>query len=102
MIAQTRLLERAGGDLNRITRDLKVPFDALQSMLQCCSPQLCTALCRGEKGTLADLPTVMSPLPDGAGLAVMGSLPIASTTAEILALGHTGHLPLAAAAWERD
>jgi len=65
MLAQTRLLERAGGDLNRITRDLKVPFDALQSMLQCCSPQLCTALGRGEKCTLADLPTVMSPLPDG-------------------------------------
>ena len=101
MLAQTRLLERAGGDLNRITRDLKVPFDALQSMLQCCSPQLCTALGRGEKCTLADLPTVMSPLPDGAGLAVMGSLPIASTTAEILLLEYVDNLPMGEVAWGR-
>jgi len=101
MIAQTRLLERAGGDLNRITRDLKAPFDALQSILQCCSPSLCTALGRGEKCTLADLPTVMSPLPDGGGLAVMGSLPIASTTAEILLLEYTDNLPMADVAWGR-
>ena len=101
MIAQTRLLERAGGDLNRITRDLKVPFDALQSMLQCCSPQLCTALGRGENCTLADLPTVMSPLPDGDGLAVMGSLPIASTTAEILLLEYVDNLPMGEVAWGR-
>jgi len=101
MIAQTRLLERAGGDLNRITRDLKAPFDALQSVLQCCSPSLCTALGRGEKCTLADLPTVMSPLPDGSGLAVMGSLPIASTTAEILLLEYADNLPMADVAWGR-
>jgi 4-phytase/acid phosphatase len=101
MVAQTRLLERAGGDLNRITRDLKVPFDALQSILQCCSPSLCTALGRGEKCTLADLPTVMSPLPDGAGLAVMGSLPIASTTAEVMLLEYADNLPMGEVAWGR-
>ena len=101
MIAQTRVLERAGGDLNRITRDLKAPFDALQSILQCCSPSLCTALGRGEKCTLADLPTVMSPLPDGAGLAVMGSLPIASTTAEILLLEYADNLPMSEVGWGR-
>ncbi|MFO1311229.1 MAG: histidine-type phosphatase [Burkholderiales bacterium] len=94
MVAQTRVLERAGGDLNRITRDLKAPFDALQSALQCCSPALCTALGRGEKCTLADLPTVMSPLPDGAGVDVMGSLAIASTTAEILLLEYADNLPM--------
>jgi 4-phytase/acid phosphatase len=101
MVAQTRLLERSGGDLNRITRDLKAPFDALQSILQCCSPSLCTALGRGDKCTLADLPTVMSPLPDGSGLAVMGSLPIASTTAEILLLEYADNLPMGEVAWGR-
>jgi len=101
MIAQTRLLERAGGDLNRITRDLKVPFDALQSMLQCCSPSLCSALGRGDKCTLADLPTVMSPLHDGSGLAVMGSLPIASSTAELMLLEYADNLPMSEVAWGR-
>ena len=101
MLAQTRLLERSGGDLNRITRDLKAPFDALQSVLQCCSPSLCSALGRGDKCTLADLPTVMSPLPDGSGLAVMGSLPIASTTAEILLLEYADNLPMGEVAWGR-
>jgi 4-phytase/acid phosphatase len=101
MLAQTRLLERSGGDLNRITRDLKGPFDALQSVLQCCSPSLCTALGRGDKCTLGDLPTVMSPLPDGSGLAVMGSLPIASTTAEILLLEYADNLPMSEVAWGR-
>ena len=101
MVAQTRLLERAGGDLNRITRDLKAPFDALQAALQCCSPALCTALGRGEKCTLADLPTVMSPLPDGAGVNVMGSLAIASTTAEILLLEYADNLPMEEVGWGR-
>ena len=101
MVAQTRLLERSGGDLNRITRDLKAPFDALQSMLQCCSPSLCSALGRGDKCTLGDLPTVMSPLADGSGLAVMGSLAIASTTAEILLLEYADNLPMGEVAWGR-
>ena len=94
MVAQTRVLERAGGDLNRVTRDLKAPFEALQSVLQCCSPALCTAYGRGEKCTLPDLPTVMSPLPDGSGLALMGALPIASTTAELLLLEYADGMPM--------
>jgi 4-phytase/acid phosphatase len=101
MLAQTRLLERSGGDLNRITRDLKAPFDALQAVLQCCSASLCSALGRGEKCTLADLPTVMSPLPDGSGLAVMGALPIASTTAEVLLLEYADNLPAGEVGWGR-
>jgi 4-phytase/acid phosphatase len=101
MLAQTRLLERSGGDLNRITRDLKAPFDTLQSLLQCCSASLCSALGRGEKCTLADLPTVMSPLPDGSGLAVMGALPVASTTAEILLLEYADNMPISEVGWGR-
>ena len=33
LVAQTRLLERVGGDANRATRDLKAQFGALQSVL---------------------------------------------------------------------
>jgi 4-phytase/acid phosphatase len=101
LAAQTRLLERAGGDLNRITRDLKAPFETLQSMLQCCSPSLCSALGRGERCSLADLPTVMSPLPDGSGVALMGALPIASLTSEALMLQYADGQPMSDVAWGR-
>lgn len=101
LVAQTRVLERAGGDLNRSTRDLKAPFDALQSILLCCKPALCSAFGRGERCTLSDLPTVLSPLPDGGGLAMMGALAIASSTSELLLLEYTDGLPMTEVGWGR-
>lgn len=101
MVAQTRVLERAGGDLNRITRDLKGPFETLQGALQCCSPALCTAFGRGERCTLPDLPTAMSPAPDGSGVALIGALPIASSAAEILLLEYANGLPMEQVGWGR-
>ena len=101
LLAQTRILERAGGDLNRLTRDMKPQFDTLQSVLMCCKPTLCSALGRGDRCTLSDLPTVLSPLPEGAGIAMMGALPIASTTSEVLLLEYADNLPLAEVGWGR-
>jgi 4-phytase/acid phosphatase len=86
LTAQTRVLERAGGDLNRLVADMKGPVYALKSILQCCAPALCTGYGRGDKCTLGELPTALSPRPDGAGLGMIGALAIASTTAEIMLL----------------
>jgi len=101
LTAQLRVLERAGGDLNRLTRDMKPSFDALQPVLQCCKPALCTAFGRGERCALADLPTVLSPEPDGAGLALLGALPIASAAAELLLFEYLDGLPLSDVGWGR-
>ncbi len=101
LVAQTRVLERAGGDLNRVTRDLKAQFATLQSVLDCCKPAVCLAFGRGEKCTLADLPTAMTPHPEGAGLSLIGALPIASTTSELFLLQFANGLPLSEVGWGR-
>lgn len=101
MVAQTRVLERAGGDLNRVTRDLKPQFAALQGMLDCCKPTLCMAFGRGEKCTLPDLPTALTTAAGGTEMTMIGALPIASTTAEILLLEYADALPAASVGWGR-
>lgn len=101
MTAQTRVLERSAGDLNRATRDLKPSFAALQSVLDCCKPALCLAFGRGEKCQLADLPTALSPLPEGSGLSLVGALAIASTTSELLLLEYADGLPPPQVGWGR-
>ena len=101
MVAQTRVLERVGGDLNRVTRDRKASFDALQAALGCCKPALCTAFGRGELCKLSDLPTAMTPLADGAGLALIGALPIAATTSEIFLLEYANGMAAPDVAWGR-
>jgi 4-phytase/acid phosphatase len=101
MTAQTRVLERSAGDLNRATRDLKPSFAALQSVLGCCKPALCTAFGRGEKCELADLPTALSPSPEGTGLSLVGALAIASTTSELLLLEYADGLPPPQVGWGR-
>ncbi len=100
MQAQSRVLERAGGDLNRITRDQKPQFAALQSMLECCRPALCAAFGRGDKCTLPDLPTAMTITPNG-GLELIGALPIAAATSESLLLEYLDGAPPSAVAWGR-
>ncbi|MFO1322472.1 MAG: histidine-type phosphatase [Burkholderiales bacterium] len=101
MVAQTRVLERAGGDLNRTSRDLKSSFAALQSVLGCCKPALCTAFGRGEKCELAELPTAMIAQPDGSGISLIGALAIASTTSELLLLEYANDMPPADVGWGR-
>ncbi len=101
MLAQTSVLERAGGDLNRATRDLKGPFDTLQSVLQCCKPVLCTAFGRGEQCRLSDLPTALSLLPDGSGMSLIGALAIASTASEVLLLEFANGMPPTVVGWGR-
>ncbi|MFO1413606.1 MAG: hypothetical protein U1F10_06780 [Burkholderiales bacterium] len=98
--AQNRVLERAGGDLNRLTRDLKPQFSALQSVLECCRPALCAAFGRGSACTLPDLPTAMTISPEGS-LALLGALPIASATSETLLLQYLDGVPPAGVGWGR-
>jgi 4-phytase/acid phosphatase len=101
LVAQTRVLERAGGDLNSVVRNRKAEFDALQSVLDCCKPALCTAFGRGERCALADLPTALVAHPDGTGVSLIGALPIASTTSELLLLEYADGMPTADVGWGR-
>jgi 4-phytase/acid phosphatase len=100
MQAQTRVLERVGGDFNRIARDLKPQFAALQSVLVCCRPALCAAFGRGTTCTLPDLPTALT-VSAGGGLALLGALPIASATSETLLLEYLNGAPTASVGWGR-
>jgi 4-phytase/acid phosphatase len=100
-VAQTRVLERAGGDLNRIVRDLKPQFATLQGALDCCKPALCTAFGRGEACSLAELPTAITTTAGGAGVTLVGALPIAAAAAEILLHEFADGLPPAEVGWGR-
>jgi 4-phytase/acid phosphatase len=101
MIAQTRVLERVAGDLNRTTRDLRPSYDTLQTVLDCCKPALCSAFGRGERCTLPDLPTALLPQSDGKGIGLLGALEIASTTSELLLLEYADGKPAADVGWGR-
>ena len=82
MVAQTSILERVAGDLNSVPRDFKQPFDALQAGMDCCKPSLCTAFGKPEGCKLAELPTMLSPQPNGTGIEMIGALAIASSATE--------------------
>lgn len=101
MIAQTRVLERVGGNLNGLPRDLKAPFDTLQGVLDCCKPILCAAYGKGESCKLPDLPTLLSPAADGSRIQLLGGLAIASTSAEMMLLEYADGKPLADVGWGR-
>lgn len=101
MTAQLRVLERAGGNLNGLTQDLKSSFDALQTVLDCCQPALCTSFGKGEKCKLADLPTALSLRPDGSGIGLIGALAIASTASELLLLEYADGRPASDVGWGR-
>jgi len=100
-IARARVLERAGGDLERFSRGLRPAYARLQSVLDCCKPALCRSLDRGDQCALADLPTRFSTHADDGGIALEGALPIGSTTSELLLLEYTDGLPMAAVGWGR-
>jgi 4-phytase / acid phosphatase len=101
MTAQSSILQRVAGDLNSVPRDFKQPFEALQAGMDCCKPALCTAWGKPEGCKLADLPTVLSPQPDGTGIAMLGALAIASTATENFLLEYAEGLDLAKVAWGR-
>ena len=99
--AQTRVLERVAGDLNRTTRDHKAPYDTLQTVLDCCKPALCSAFGRGESCTLPDLPTALLPQPDGKGLASDRRAGHRVGHVGILLLEYADGMPAADVAWGR-
>jgi len=101
LVAQTSVLQRVAGDLNSVPRDFKAPFDALQAGMDCCKPALCTVLWKPAGCKLADLPTVLSPLPNGTGLSMMGALAMASETAEIFLLEYAEGMEAEQVAWGR-
>ena len=101
LVAQTSILQRVAGDLNSVTADYKIPFDSLQSGMDCCAPALCTALGKPEGCKIADLPTALSTLPNGKGIEMLGALAIASTAAENFLLEYAEGLDANRVAWGR-
>jgi 4-phytase / acid phosphatase len=101
MAAQTAILSRVAGDLNSVTPDFKAPFDALQAGMDCCKPALCAAFGKPEGCKLASLPTALSPLPDGRGIAMLGALAIASSATENILLQYADGLDASQVAWGR-
>lgn len=101
MTVQTSVLQRVAGDLSSVSTDFKGPFSALQSGLDCCKPALCTALGRPDGCKLADLPTMLSPMPDGKGVELVGALAIASSAAEIFLMEYAEGKSLDQVAWGR-
>ncbi|MEO8345271.1 MAG: histidine-type phosphatase [Betaproteobacteria bacterium] len=101
MVVQTSVLQRVAGDLNSVPLDFKGPFDALQAGTDCCKPALCTALGRPEGCKLADLPTMLSPVPNGKGVDLVGALAIASSATEIFLMEYAEGLDANQVAWGR-
>jgi 4-phytase / acid phosphatase len=101
MVAQTSILQRVAGDLNSVPLDFKAPFDALQAGMDCCKPALCVAFGKPEGCKLADLPTALSPLPNGKGIELLGALGIASLATEIMLLEYAEGLDASQVAWGR-
>ena len=101
MVAQTSILQRVAGDLNTIPADFKAPFDALQAGMDCCKPALCIAFGKPEGCKLADLPTVLSTLPKGKGLEMLGALSIASSATETMLLEYAEGMDANQVAWGR-
>lgn len=101
MVVQTSVLQRVAGDLNSVPSDFRAPFAALQSGMDCCKPALCTALGRPEGCKLADLPTMLSPVPNGKGVDLVGALAIASSSAEIFLMEYADGKGLDQVAWGR-
>ena len=101
MAAQTAILSRVAGDLNSVPPDFKAPFDTLQAGMDCCRPALCAAFGKPEGCKLAALPTALSPLPNGKGMAMIGALAIASTAAENFLLEYAEGKDASQVAWGR-
>jgi 4-phytase/acid phosphatase len=101
MAAQTAILSRVAGDLNSVPPDFKVPFDALQAGMDCCKPALCAAFGKPEACKLAGLPTVLSPLPNGKGIEMLGALAIASSATENFLLEYADGIDASQVAWGR-
>jgi len=101
LAAQTAILSRVAGDHNTVALDFKAPIDALQAGMDCCKPALCAAFGRPEGCKLANLPTALSPLPNGKGLEMLGAFAIASTAAEIFLLQYAEGMEADQVAWGR-
>ena len=99
--AQSAVLARIGGDFPGVVKKREAEFEALQSILGCCAPALCSAFGHASPCTLPDLPTALTSLADGQGVSMIGALSIASTVAEIFLLEYTDGKPKEQVGWGR-
>src|SRR5262245_57943005 len=99
--AQSAVLARIGGGFADLDRRYAEEYEALQSILGCCAPAVCSALGHPASCTLPQLPTALTSLSGGAGISLIGGLSVASTAAEIFLLEYADGKPPQEVAWGR-
>jgi 4-phytase/acid phosphatase len=99
--AQSAILARIGGDFPAFVKKHEAEFEALQSILGCCAPPLCSAFGHASACTLSELPTALTSLAGGQGVSMIGALSIASTVSEIFLLEYTDGKPKEQVGWGR-
>jgi 4-phytase/acid phosphatase len=99
--AQSAVLTRIGGDFPGFVKRHEAELEALQSILGCCAPTLCSAFAHASACTLTGLPTALTSLADGQGISMIGALSIASTASEIFLLEYADGKPKEQVGWGR-
>ena len=99
--AQSAVLARIGGDFPAYMKSRAAELEALQSILGCCAPTLCSALGHVAQCGLTGLPTALTSLADGQGISMIGALSIASTASEIFLLEYADGKPKEQVGWGR-
>jgi 4-phytase/acid phosphatase len=99
--AQSAVLARIGGDFPGFMKNHEAELEALQSILGCCAPALCSAFGHASACTLPDLPTALTSLANGQGISMIGALSIASTASEIFLLEYADGRPKEEVGWGR-
>jgi 4-phytase/acid phosphatase len=98
--ARAAVLERAGGNLDRLLRAQREPLRQLQAVLGCCAPKLCQAIAK-NRCTLTTLPAALDIRHKDGSVRLTGAIPIGSTASEIFLLEYAQGLPLNRVAWGR-
>ena len=99
--AQTRILERVGGNLSGMATQRRDALLVVQSALKCCKPDFCAAFNLPRTCTLPDLPTTLSGPSGGGAVGLLGGLAVASNTAELFTLEYTNGMSPAEVGWGR-
>ncbi|HKD19601.1 MAG TPA: histidine-type phosphatase [Thermoanaerobaculia bacterium] len=99
--AQTRILERAHGNLTTMAAQHREALLPVQSALRCCKPDFCAAFSRPATCTLPDLPTELSSSSTASGVGLLGGLQVASDSSELFLLEYANGMPEAEVGWGR-
>jgi 4-phytase / acid phosphatase len=95
------ILGRIGSNPSGLVNVCRPALDALQSVLRCCSTNLCESELHRSKCTLADLPQSVSPGSSHGRIKLNGPISLGSTAAEDLLLEYAEDMPMHDVGWGR-